>query len=141
MKINETRAMLPAQDIERARKFYEEKVGLKPSQVMPDGGAVYAIGTSGFLLFPSSGKASGDHTQIGFEVDDVLATANELKKNGVVLEEYDFPGVKSEGGVVSMGDEKAAWFKDSEGNLIALMATASVQARMAGGNGDARGSY
>ena len=120
LKITESYATLPAQDIERARKFYEQKLGLKPDQVTPDGGVVFRTGNSGFTVFPSSGKASGDHTQVAFEVPDVEEAVKELKRNGVNPEEYDLPGFKTEGGVLHMGDEKAAWFKDSEGNLLSL---------------------
>ncbi len=120
LKIAESYATLPAQDMERARKFYEQKLGLTPDQVSPDGGVIFKTGNTGFLVFTSSGKPSGDHTQIALEVADVVATVNELKKNGVKMEEYDFPGFKTEGGIMDMGGEKGAWFKDSEGNLIAL---------------------
>jgi catechol 2,3-dioxygenase-like lactoylglutathione lyase family enzyme len=120
LKITESYATLPAQDIERARKFYEQKLGLKPEMVMPDGGVVFKTGNTGFLVFPSSGKASGSHTQIALEVPDVEEAVKELKRNGVNPEEYDLPGFKTEGGILNMGDDKAAWFKDSEGNLLSL---------------------
>jgi predicted enzyme related to lactoylglutathione lyase len=128
LKITESNATLPAQDIERARKFYEQKLGLKPEMVTPDGGAIYKTGTSGFSVFPSQGKSSGDHTQIALVVDDVTSTVGELKKSGVKFEEYDMPGFKTEGGIVNMGEEKGAWFKDSEGNLLALLQRAAVPA-------------
>ncbi|GAC1506008.1 MAG: VOC family protein [Candidatus Dormibacteraceae bacterium] len=120
LKILESYAALPAQDIERARKFYEEKLGLKPEKVSPDGGITFKTGNTGFVVFPSSGKPSGDHTQISLEVEDIVAAVSELNKNGVNPEEYDLPGFKTEGGILNMGDLKAAWFKDSEGNLLAL---------------------
>ncbi len=121
LKITESRATIPAQDINRARKFYEEKLGLKAADESPDGGINYQTGNTMLLVFPSSGKASGDHTQIGLQVSDVPAAVDELKAKGVVFEEYDFPNFKSEGGIVQIGEEKAAWFKDSEGNLIGLV--------------------
>ena len=133
LKIAESYATLPAQNMERARKFYEQKLGLTPEQASPDGGVIFKTGNTGFLVFPSSGKASGDHTQIGLEVTDIVAAVNELKKNGVKLEEYDLPGFKTEGGVVNMGEEKAAWFKDSEGNLLGLMQRAAVAKAATGG--------
>jgi predicted enzyme related to lactoylglutathione lyase len=120
LKIKDSYATLPAQDMERARKFYEGKLGLVPDQVTPDGGVVYRFGNTGFMVFPSTGKPSGDHTQISLEVPDVEEAVKELKRNGVNPEEYDFPGFKTEGGILTMGDEKAAWFKDSEGNLLSL---------------------
>ena len=121
LKIKSAAPAIPAQDIKRARQFYEQKLGLKPAEEQSDGGVVYRFAEGGFLLFPSMGKASGDHTQIALEVDDVTAAVAELKRNGVKPEEYDYPEFKTRDGVVDMPDgEKGAWFKDSEGNLIAL---------------------
>ena len=121
LKIKASAAALPAQDIARARKFYEQTLGLAPSEIGPDGGAWYKTGETTFFVFPSQGKASGDHTQIGLEVDDIAAAVNELKSKGVKLEEYDSPQVKTNNGIVDMGDSRGCWFKDSEGNLIGVM--------------------
>lgn len=116
-------AAIPCQDLERATAWYKEKLGLAPSEENP-GGAYYRCGEgTTFFIFPSSGKASGDHTQVGFEVKDAAAEVAELKKAGVTFEQYDFPGLKTdENGLATIeGDEsKGAWFKDSEGNLIAI---------------------
>ena len=121
LKIKNAAAAIPAQDIKRARQFYEQKLGLKPAEEEPDGGVMYRTGETGFLVFPSSGKASGDHTQLAFQVDDVASAAGELKSMGVKLEEYDHPEFKTHEGLVDMPDgTKGAWFKDTEGNLIAL---------------------
>ena len=121
VKINRVSAAMPAQDIKRARAFYEQTLGLKPTEESPDGSARYAFGETGFTVFPSSGKASGTHTQIAFLVDDVVETARELKSRGVQLEEYDMPNFKTRDGIVDLPDgSKGAWFKDTEGNLIAL---------------------
>ena len=121
LKIKSASTAIPAQDIKRARQFYEQKLGLTPAEEEPDGGLVYRTGETGFLVFPSMGKASGDHTQMAFEVEDVLMAVSELKSKGVKPEEYDYPEFKSHDGIVDMPDgEKGAWFKDSEGNLIAL---------------------
>jgi predicted enzyme related to lactoylglutathione lyase len=121
LKIKEATATIPAQDIKRAREFYEQKLGLKPEDEQPDGSVVYRTGNTGFLLFPSMGKASGDHTQLGLDVDDVISAVNELKSAGVKLEEYDYPDFKTKDGIADMMDgSKGAWFKDTEGNLIAL---------------------
>ena len=120
LKIVEAYAAIPAQDIKRARQFYDQKLGLKAEE-MPDGGAIYKIGQSGFLLFQSTGKASGDHTQLAIDVEDIESALDELRSNGVKLEEYDFPNFKTVNGVFTMPDgSKGAWFKDTEGNLIAV---------------------
>ncbi len=127
LKIKNSMAAIPAQDIKRARQFYEQKLGLVPVEVQPDGGAQYGTGDSRFLVFPSRGKASGDHTQLGLEVDDINAAVNELKSKGVKVEEYDYPDFKTVNGVVDMGEMgKGAWIKDTEGNLISLLQRAPV---------------
>jgi predicted enzyme related to lactoylglutathione lyase len=121
LKIKRVGAAMPAQDVKRARRFYEEKLGLKPSQEQPDGSAMYMVGDTGFLVFASMGKSSGDHTQMAIDVEDVDEAVRELKGSGVKLEEYDLPDFKTSGGVAELPDgTKGAWFKDTEGNLIAV---------------------
>jgi predicted enzyme related to lactoylglutathione lyase len=121
LKIKSAGAAIPAQDIKRARQFYEQKLGLMPAEEEAEGGAIYRAGQTEFLLFPSMGKASGDHTQLFLEVDDVAGAVSELKRAGVKLEEYDYPDFKTKDGVVDLPDgSKGAWFKDTEGNLIAI---------------------
>jgi catechol 2,3-dioxygenase-like lactoylglutathione lyase family enzyme len=121
MLIKDARATMPAQDIGRARKFYEEKLGLKPGEERPDGSVIYQTGSTNLLVFPSMGKPSGDHTQAGLEVGDLTGAVTELKAKGVAFEEYDFPNFKTKGGIVDLDDSRTAWLKDSEGNLIALI--------------------
>lgn len=113
---------LPCQDFERAKAWYKEKLGLAPSVQDPDQGAIFKFPGGGeFLLFPSTGAASGTHTQLSFQVDDFDAEVAELRRAGVLFEQYDFPGFKTdENGVVDMAGKKGAFFKDSEGNLLAL---------------------
>jgi hypothetical protein len=101
--------------------------------VSPDGSIIFKTGNSGFSVFPSSGKASGDHTQVALEVVDVVASVSELKKNGVSFEDYDFPGFKTEAGILDMGGFKTAWFKDSEGNLLNLSQRAEAAEKAVGG--------
>ena len=121
LKIEEARTTLPAQDMKRARKFYEEKLGLKATEEAPDGGVTYQTGSTTMLVCPSQGKPSGDHTQVGLRVADITSAVTELKGKGVAFEEYDFPNYKTEGGIMNLGESKAAWFKDSEGNLVGLI--------------------
>jgi predicted enzyme related to lactoylglutathione lyase len=121
LKIIESVATIPAQDIKRARQFYEQKLGLTATEEQQDGSVMYRTGDTSFLVFPSMGKASGDHTQLGLDVDDIMSAANELKSKGVKLEEYDYPDFKTKDGIAELADgSKGAWFKDTEGNLIAL---------------------
>jgi catechol 2,3-dioxygenase-like lactoylglutathione lyase family enzyme len=110
---------IPAQDMDRARSFYSDKLGLKPAEEAPEG-LRYRCGSGEFLLFPSSGTASGAHTQLSWIVDNLEAAMEELRANGLVFEEYDMPGFKSVNGIVEIEGERGAWFKDSEGNLLAL---------------------
>ena len=119
---------LPAQDLERARRFYAEKLGLEPVEERP-GGLLYRCGGSEFALFASAGAASGDHTQMGWEVEDIEATVRELRDRGVAFEEYDLPGLRTvdgiadiEGNYPSKGGigERGVWFRDSEGNLLGI---------------------
>lgn len=112
---------LPASDMERAKKFYAEKLGLTPSKEVADGAVFECADGTKIMLFPSSGKASGTHTQASFEVDDVRAEVKALKSRGVRFEEYAMPGFESVDSVVSDKEGiEGAWLKDSEGNLIAL---------------------
>lgn len=121
-------ARIPVRDLERARSFYAEKLGLEPVEERP-GGLRYRCGSGEFALFESAGAASGTHTQMGWEVEDIDTTVRELRTRGVVFEEYDFPGLetvdgiaKVEGNYPSKGGigERAAWFRDSEGNLLGI---------------------
>ena len=118
---------LPAQDLDRARRFYAERLGLEPVEER-EGGLRYECGGVWFALFQSSGSASGTHTQMAWEVDDLDAVVADLRERGVVFEEYDFPGLTTvdgiaevEGNYPSKGTgERGAWFRDSEGNLLAI---------------------
>ena len=114
-------AALPASDLERAKRFYAEKLGLTPQSETP-GGVFYKCGAgTRFLVFPSGGTASGTHTQLGWEVGDIEAEVAELKARGVEFEEYDTPYLKTVNSIASPGPVKSAWFKDSEGNLLGLV--------------------
>ena len=123
-----TATRLPAQDLDRARAFYAEKLGLEPADERP-GGILYRVGDTEFALFASGGRATGDHTQMGFEVEDLEATVAELKSRGVVFEEVDVPGLRTRDGIADIegnypsknaSGERGAWFHDSEGNLLGI---------------------
>lgn len=119
---------LPVQNLERARSFYSEKLGLEPVEERP-GGLLYRCGSGSFALFTSSGAPSGAHTQMGIEVTDLRTAVEVLRMRGVVFEEYDLPGLKTVHGVAEIAGnypsknangELGAWFKDSEGNMLGL---------------------
>ena len=113
--------ILPVIDMQRARGFYEKKLGLKAVGLKPDGKFVYATGSGGVLaLFPKDGGTKADHTAVSFQVRDIAAAIKALKAAGVTFEDYDFPGLKTVNHVCVLGAEKAAWFKDTEGNYLCL---------------------
>jgi catechol 2,3-dioxygenase-like lactoylglutathione lyase family enzyme len=114
-------AKLPAQDVQRARQFYEEKLGLSPFADV-HGHLYYEVDGAHFLLFPSAGRPSGTHDQLGLVVGDLKAEMTRLGAAGVVFESYEPPDVPVplHGNVMDMGAMKAAWIKDSEGNLLSL---------------------
>jgi catechol 2,3-dioxygenase-like lactoylglutathione lyase family enzyme len=118
---------LPVQDMNRARAFYADKLGLEPVEER-EGGLRYVCAAGEFALFESAGAPSGAHTQMGWEVDDIEATVRELRSRGLTFEEYDLPGLRTvdgiaeiEGNYPSKGiGERGAWFRDSEGNLLGI---------------------
>jgi catechol 2,3-dioxygenase-like lactoylglutathione lyase family enzyme len=128
LKDGKVATRIPVQDLQRARAFYAEKLGLEPSEERP-GGLLYRCGEGEFALFESAGAASGEHTQMGWEVEDIEATVEWLRGRGVMFEEYDFPGLRTVNGIAEVAGnypskggvgEKAAWFRDSEGNLFGI---------------------
>ena len=111
---------LPAQDLERARRFYADKLGLEPAEERP-GGLLYRSGGGEFALFESAGSSPGTFTQMGFSVDDFDATVADLEARGLTFaEEYGIVDV--EGNYPSKGGrgERAIWLRDSEGNLLGI---------------------
>lgn len=116
-------AYFPARDLARARRFYEDTLGLVPQQEL-NGGVVYGFagGTAAFL-YPTPNAGTSKASQAFWAVSDVDHEIAELKARGVAFEHYDMPGEKSPSGAVTFGGAKAAWFKDSEGNILALIQT------------------
>jgi catechol 2,3-dioxygenase-like lactoylglutathione lyase family enzyme len=120
-------ARLPAQNLERARAFYAEKLGLEPREER-DGGLLYEAASGEFALFESAGGAPGTFTQMAWEVDDIKGTMAELRARGVVFEEVDLPGLRTVNGIAEIAGqypskgrgELAAWFRDSEGNMLGI---------------------
>jgi len=118
---------LPAQDLERARRFYAEKLGLEPADERP-GGLLYRCASGEFALFESTGASSGSFTQMAWSVEDIEAAVEQLRSRGVVFEEYDVPGLNTVGGIAEIegqypskgSAERGAWFRDSEGNLLGI---------------------
>src|SRR5436305_14360516 len=118
---------LPAKDLDRARAFYSEKLGLEPVE-QREGGRRYVCAAGAFAIFVSAGTQSGTHTQMGWEVEDIEATVRELRLRGGAFEEYALPGLKTVDGIAEIAGnyaskgigERGAWFRDSEGNLLGI---------------------
>jgi catechol 2,3-dioxygenase-like lactoylglutathione lyase family enzyme len=128
LKNGRTATRLPAQDLDRARRFYAEKLGLEPSEERP-GGLLYRCTSGEFALFASAGSSSGTFTQMGWDVEDIDGTVAELQARGVVFEEVDIPGLRTVDGIAEVSGnypskggkgERAAWFRDSEGNMLGI---------------------
>jgi catechol 2,3-dioxygenase-like lactoylglutathione lyase family enzyme len=117
-------AYIPAKDVARARRFYEGKLGFRPKQEVA-GGVVYEFGDkTACFLYPTPNAGTSLASQAFWQVDDVEREVAEMKARGVEFENYDMPGEKSPSGVVTAGGAKAAWFKDSEGNILAIIQNA-----------------
>lgn len=113
-------ANIPAVDLDRARKFYRETLGLKEVKSDGEWTAVFEAGQGTRIHLYKRGPSKADHTVAGFIVEDLGAEMKSLRSRGVVFEEYDMPGLKTENGVATWGNEKASWFKDSEGNILCV---------------------
>ena len=112
--------MLPVKDMARARRFYEEALGLLPLGAKPDGKFVYRSGGTELALFPKPEGTKAEHTAVSFKVADIAAAIAGLKTRGVVFDDYDLPGFKTVEHVCVLGSERAAWFRDPEGNILCL---------------------
>ena len=124
LQISPMYAYIPAKDVARARRFYEQKLGFRPSLQIGDG-VVYQFGErTACFLYPTPNAGTSLASQAFWQVDDVEREVAELKARGIEFEDYDVPGDKSPSGVVTAGGAKAAWFKDSEGNIMAIIETA-----------------
>ena len=114
-------AYIPAKDVARARKFYEDKIGLKPKEEIA-GGVVYEFGKgTACFLYPTENAGTSKASQAFWQVEDIEREVAELKKRGVKFEEYDLPDMKTKNSIFTGGGAKAAWFKDSAGTILAVI--------------------
>lgn len=111
---------IPAQDISRARRFYEGRLGLVPLREIAEGVLYQLDSGAQVYLYPSQWAGTAGHTLASFMVADIHATVAQLRANGVRFEEYDMPGLRTVDGIAEMDGELAAWFKDTEGNILAV---------------------
>ena len=110
---------IPAADFARARMFYEQTLGFTP--VSEDSaGARYRSGSTYFEVYPTQSGATAQHTLAAWPVDDLKRVTAELRERGVMFEDYDFPGLRTVDGIAELPHEWSAWFKDSEGNILAV---------------------
>ena len=119
LKDSNIMAVLAAKDINRAKDFYRDKLGMEPSESMEEESVMYRCGNgTGFLIYQTENAGTAKNTQMGWETDNLEGEMEELRGRGVVFEEYDFPGLKTENGIATANWGKSAWFLDSEGNIL-----------------------
>ena len=114
-------AYLPARDVARAREFYEGTLGLRPGKEIAGGVAYEFADRTACFLYPTENAGTSRASQAFWQVDDIEREVDELKSRGVSLESYDMPGDRSPSGVLTAGGAKVAWFKDTEGNILAMV--------------------
>jgi predicted enzyme related to lactoylglutathione lyase len=112
-------AYIPVSDVSRARRFYEDTVGLVPREEFA-GGVIYECGGTEAFMYPTPNAGTSRASQAFWAVADVEAEIAELRSKGVKFEEYDMPGLKTKNGIATGGGAKTAWFKDTEGNIMAI---------------------
>jgi catechol 2,3-dioxygenase-like lactoylglutathione lyase family enzyme len=117
-------ATIPASDLGRARKFYEETLGLTLLEETP-AGIFYQAGPGQVFLYESQYAGTNQATTVTFEVSDLDAAVAELRDRGATFEEYDIPGVKTVNGIAELGPYRSAWVKDTEGNILSIGTTGS----------------
>ena len=114
-------AALPCSDLERAKSFYADKLGRHPAGEQRAGACSPGATVPGSCCFPVAAAHPGSHSQMGFIVADADAEVRDLKQRGVQFEEYDFPGFDKATSIAQIGEDRGAWFKDSEGNLLGIV--------------------
>jgi catechol 2,3-dioxygenase-like lactoylglutathione lyase family enzyme len=113
--------ILPVKDMARARDFYAKKLGLEPRGFAADGNFVFACGGDAQIALITKPEGTrAEHTALSFEVHGIEKVISDLQAEGVVFEDYDFPTLKTVDHICVLGSEKAAWFKDSEGNYLCV---------------------
>ena len=117
--LNGVMPTIPVVDADRAKKFYTETMGLAIMEDTEAGLVLDGGGGTQLLLYPRA-ATQADHTVVSFEVDNLEATMDELRGKGITFEEYDFPGLKTENGIATLGDRRGSWFFDTEGNILSL---------------------
>ena len=126
LNVDRIHTTIPVVDMERARRFYRDTLGLEElsefGEELSNGNAMFRVGDcSRFLLFKRAHRSKAEHTVAGFRVDNLELAMDDLEQRGVRFERYDLPDLKTDDrGIARMGEWKGAWFKDSEGNILAV---------------------
>jgi catechol 2,3-dioxygenase-like lactoylglutathione lyase family enzyme len=115
----ETRATIPARDLQKARQWYSDKFGLDPDEEL-GGGLLYNCENSSFTLYETQYAGTAKNTLMSFMTDDLEGEMRDLRAKGVRFEEYDQPGLKTVNGIANLGGLRGAWFKDGDGNILAI---------------------
>ena len=116
-------AYIPAKDVRRARAFYEGKLGFKPGKELAGGVTYTFAGGTACFLYPTANAGTSSASQAFWEVANIEREVDELKSRGVAFEEYEMPGRAPDAPIYTDGGARAAWFKDTEGNIMALIQT------------------
>ncbi|MFL6372574.1 MAG: VOC family protein [Nitrososphaera sp.] len=123
------RPTIPVVDLNRAKRFYETALGLKPISAntgntsSSSSMAIYECGNGTHIELYQRGPSKADHTVATFEVSKIEEEVNALREKGIIFEEYDMPEIKTQNGIATQGSVKAAWFRDSEGNILCIHQT------------------
>jgi catechol 2,3-dioxygenase-like lactoylglutathione lyase family enzyme len=116
--------VIPVSDLDRATAFYRDKLGLELFDRLDDipanPEARFSVGDGTLSIYKSVGAGQARHTLAAFVVDDIDAAVRGLRDAGVTMEEYDMPGLKTQDGIATLGRSRGAWFKDPDGNILAI---------------------
>ncbi|PRY67221.1 glyoxalase/bleomycin resistance protein/dioxygenase superfamily protein [Glaciihabitans tibetensis] len=118
--LKEAHTVLPAKDLQRARQYYHDKLGLDPDQEHEGLVTYHTDGGTYFDLYETPNAGTAQNTQMCWSTDDIEAEMRQLREHGVVFEDYDVPGLKTVDGIATDADMRTAWFRDSEGNFLCV---------------------
>lgn len=118
--MKEVHTVLPAADLERARMFYHDKLGLEPDEMQGSTLVFHPFPGGAFEIYETPNAGTAQNTQMGWITDDLDGEMSVMRSNGIVFEEYDMPDMKTENGVATLENMRSAWFRDSEGNFICV---------------------
>ena len=139
--LKEIHAVLPVADIQRARSFYHDTLGLEPDEEYPGSLVYHPVQGSAFEIYETADAVTAGTSQMGWLTDDLDSEMEQLRARGIVFERLGAPGVKMVAGVAAMPDAKAAWFRDTEGNLICITQLASAPKAEPGGQGSGSSGF